>query len=132
MAEFTCLNCGAVKPLKKNTMGKYCSNACQHGFQHKEKVRKWLAGEEPGYTGKTCQIKEFVRKYLWDTRGTACESCGWNEKHPVDGAVLTEIDHIDGIAINCFPENLRILCPNCHSMTPTFRARNKSSTRVRG
>jgi hypothetical protein len=42
-----------------------------------------------------------------------------------------QIDHIDGDASNSFIENLRILCPNCHSMTSTFRNRNKNSVRVR-
>lgn len=44
---------------------------------------------------------------------------------------LTEVDHIDGDAHNCRPTNLKILCPNCHSMTPAFRARNSGSKRSR-
>lgn len=100
-------------------------------FQSKKKIEDWLAGRLPGWTGKTMQLSKFVRKYLHVTRGTACEICKWDRRHPVDGAVLTEVDHIDGDASNCKPENLRILCPNCHSMTPTFRARNKESKRNR-
>ncbi|QBQ81157.1 putative endonuclease [Escherichia phage vB_EcoS_HdH2] len=129
--EFTCLNCGITKPKSRGSAGKYCGPACQQEYQTKQKVLKWLAGEEPGYTGKAAQLKPFVRKWLWDTRGTACEVCGWDGKHPIDGAVLTEVDHIDGDATNCSPENLKILCPNCHSMTPTHRARNRVSTRQR-
>lgn len=63
-------------------------------------------------------------------RGTACEECGWDIRHS-DGSILTEIDHIDGDAENCRPSNLRILCPNCHALTPTFRARNSKSKRIR-
>lgn len=40
-----------------------------------------------------------------------------------------QIDHIDGDYKNCRPENLRILCPNCHSLTPTFGALNKGKGR---
>jgi hypothetical protein len=35
-----------------------------------------------------------------------------------------ELDHIDGIRDNNQIENLRVLCPNCHALTPTYRARN--------
>jgi predicted HNH restriction endonuclease len=63
--------------------------------------------------------------------GYACQSCGWDERHPDDGRPLVEVDHADGDATNTRPENLRALCPNCHSMTPTFRRRNRVSKRHR-
>lgn len=131
MTYFNCLHCNKLQLVKKNTFNKYCDNACQAEYQTQQKIEKWLAGEELGYTGKAKQIKSFVRYHLHKTRGTACSLCGWDERHPDDGSVLTEIDHIDGNAENCAPSNLRILCPNCHSMTPTFRARNKESKRLR-
>jgi 5-methylcytosine-specific restriction endonuclease McrA len=109
----------------------YCGLKCQAAFRKRQNVEGWLSGEIPGWTGKTRQIRDFVRRHLHDTLGSACSECGWNEVHPVDGKVLTEVDHIDGDAENCVPSNLRILCPNCHSKTPTFRARNKTSARKR-
>lgn len=36
-----------------------------------------------------------------------------------------EVDHVDGDWRNNRPENLRLLCPNCHSVTDTFRGRAK-------
>jgi hypothetical protein len=36
-----------------------------------------------------------------------------------------EVDHIDGNWRNNRLENLRMLCPNCHSATDTYRGRNK-------
>ena len=35
-----------------------------------------------------------------------------------------ELDHIDGDAFNNLFVNLRLLCPNCHALTPTYRGRN--------
>jgi riboflavin synthase alpha subunit len=35
-----------------------------------------------------------------------------------------ELDHIDGKRSNHKLENLRLLCPNCHSQTDTYRAKN--------
>lgn len=127
----TCLNCGKEFPKGKNAFGKYCSNQCQATYQSSLKVAAWLAGEISGWTGKTRQLCAFVRVYLKRVRGSACSVCGWDKHHPVDGKSLTEVDHVDGNAENCRPGNLQILCPNCHSETATFRARNKSSTRNR-
>lgn len=51
-----------------------------------------------------------------------CEGCGhtqW-EGQPIP----LELDHIDGDRTNNRLENLRLLCPNCHALTPTYRGRN--------
>lgn len=53
-----------------------------------------------------------------------CELCGWKEKAP-DGRVPVELDHINGVHDDNRLENLRILCPNCHSLQPTHRGKNK-------
>jgi Zn finger protein HypA/HybF involved in hydrogenase expression len=53
-----------------------------------------------------------------------CEICGW-AKVSVDGRIPLELDHINGDHSDNRIENLRILCPNCHSLQPTHRGRNK-------
>jgi 5-methylcytosine-specific restriction endonuclease McrA len=53
-----------------------------------------------------------------------CRICGlkdWQEK-----PITLELDHINGVNNDNRLPNLRLLCPNCHSQTPTFRGRNKS------
>lgn len=52
-----------------------------------------------------------------------CELCGWNRKAE-DGRLPLELDHINGDKMDNRFENLRILCPNCHSLQPTHRGRN--------
>lgn len=55
-------------------------------------------------------------------KGYKCEECGltdWKNK-----AISLELDHIDGNHQNNDLKNLRLLCPNCHSQTNTFRGRN--------
>lgn len=53
-----------------------------------------------------------------------CEECDWAEKTP-DGYLPLELDHINGDRHDNRIENLRILCPNCHSLKSTHRGRNR-------
>lgn len=109
----------------------YCSNRCQRDKEYKNYLERWKLGYEPGFNGATKNLSRFIRRYLLEKYNNTCQICGWNKRHPVDDRVLVEIDHVDGDSENCKEENLMVLCPNCHSMTPTFRARNKGSKRRR-
>lgn len=51
-----------------------------------------------------------------------CWMCGLSEW--INGKLILEIDHINGISNDHRIENLRFLCPNCHSQTETFRSKN--------
>lgn len=52
-----------------------------------------------------------------------CEKCGITEW--MGQPTPIELDHINGNNRDNRLENLRLLCPNCHAQTPTYRGRNK-------
>jgi hypothetical protein len=124
-----CVNCN--KSLTNCSGLKYCCQSCQHEFQNKENLKSWLNGNDKGYTGETKQLKGYIRNFLLKEAEHKCSKCGWCEIHPITNKTPLEINHIDGDACNCKPENLEVLCPSCHSLTYNFRALNKDSKRKR-
>jgi hypothetical protein len=73
-------------------------------------------------------LSRYLRRYLLATQGR-CAHCGWAERHPVTGKLPLHVDHVDGDFRNNRPENLRLLCPNCHALTPTYGALNRGRGR---
>lgn len=64
------------------------------------------------------------RLFLAGLKEQRCELCGWAERAP-DGRIPVELDHINGDKNDNQLENLRVLCPNCHSLQPTHRGLNQ-------
>lgn len=61
---------------------------------------------------------------LTDKRCHICSLECWLEK-----PIALELDHIDGNANNNILANVRLLCPNCHAQTPTYKNKNKGNGR---
>lgn len=108
-----CLNCN--KPTRLT----YCNHICQQDYRwktiHVPQILSGVAGSRK------------VKKYLLQTRGHKCQhckNCTWLNK-----PITLEIEHIDGNHMNNKLDNVELLCPNCHSMTPTYKSKNNGNGR---
>lgn len=115
--SIACIYCKKITPAGN----KFCDNVC---FQ------EWrsIPAANFCYEGKGSHKKVLIRE-----RGHVCESCKNSEW--LGRRITLELEHIDGDNKNNVRENLKLLCPNCHSYTPTWRKakkpRNKYTSLVR-
>ena len=119
--------CGCGRKVSRPT-ALFLSNKCQKDYEYRQYIERWKTGLETGLKGYN-QISAYIRRYLVEKYGEKCARCGWSERHPVTGRVPVEIEHVDGNFRNTTEDNLTLLCPNCHSLTPTYRALNAGSGR---
>lgn len=119
-----CLGCQTLCP---NPRAVYCSNKCQQDSRYRDFIRDWLSGKpvkthHDDINNKVCAP---IRRFLIEKYQGKCAKCGWCEINPVTGKSPIGIDHIDGDSLNNEEKNLTLLCPNCHSLTPTYCSLNK-------
>jgi len=68
------------------------------------------------------KIMKTIKKLLIEKHGYKCHICSLSSW--LDKPISLELDHIDGNHFNDDESNHRLLCPNCHSQTDTFRGKN--------
>lgn len=107
---------------------KYCSNACQMEFQHRMHVENWKSGKTVGLNSMGL-VSGSVKNYLRKKYDNKCCLCGWSEMNLKTGVVPLVADHIDGNWRNNIEENLRLICPNCDALSPTYAGSNKGNGR---
>jgi 5-methylcytosine-specific restriction endonuclease McrA len=82
-------------------------------------LQEILEGKHPSF--QTFKLKnKLIKAGLLENKCSVCEITEWN------GSVINcELDHINGNRHDHRLQNLRMLCPNCHSQTSTYCAKNK-------
>ena len=114
-----CKNCHKLFIPKKNSFGVFCCLPCQAKWRRKDTHERFKIGK--------LIDRGTIRKVLYEINPKCfeCDIQTWRNKK-----ISLEVDHKDGNASNNSPDNLRLLCPNCHAITPTWKARNKGKGRA--
>ena len=121
----TCINCSILIVKKDNV---YCNHKCRFEHRRATYIKNWIEGKESGRVGSTYQFSLYVRRFLLEEANYQCTMCGWGERNEVSDSIPLHIDHIDGDASNTTRMNLRVLCPNCHSLTPNYGSLNTGNS----
>jgi len=111
-----CKNCNIELP-KGNK--KYCNGKCNQEYNFKQRIILIENGE---YVSP-----RVLKRYLVYKFGYKCNNCGiteWDNK-----PITLELEHKDGNSTNNNLDNIELLCPNCHSQTPTYKSKNKGNGR---
>jgi hypothetical protein len=150
-----CKKCGGPIPYKKRNY-KFCSQSCAAIYNNTNgnlKQKKCSCGDY--FSSKTgnlhnkfcqkcidnkkhlhikiniddCKTDPTRRRLLIKKHGIICFVCKkteWNGQ-----SIPIELDHIDGDSYNNIESNLRLICPNCHAQTPTYKGKNKGKGRFK-
>jgi len=93
-------------------------------FGPKRPISDYLSGQ--AHIASHVLRKRLIKEGIFEHK---CKMCGLTEW--LDDKIPLELDHIDGNHHNNLLENLRLLCPNCHTKTPTYRGRNMATKKIR-
>ena len=123
--ESKCTRC--TEPCLRGRL--YCKscNDSRDVWKTQERVDQWMLGDLTFVEHKTGALSKWARDYLIKLAGNECTVCGWGVPNPVLGKPILTVDHVDGNWKNNKFDNLKVLCYNCHTLTPTFGNLNRGS-----
>ena len=124
-----CLFCGKLLTGQRQS-GVFCGPKCWAELDYQQYIQKWKAGVVDGSKCPAGDIlSNHIRRYIFEKYNSACVKCGWHEVNQYTGKVPCQVNHIDGNSSNHKEENLELLCPSCHSLTPSYGGRNRGNGR---
>jgi len=91
-----------------------------HGWSKKIPLEDILV-KDSSYKGGSYKLKNrLITEGKFEKK---CYSCG--KKTWLNRPIPLELEHKNGQNTDNRLENLSIICPNCHALTPTYRGKNK-------
>ena len=123
--NYNCDYCGIGYKARLSDFNKqkhhFCSLKCSQDFRRKTYINEVESGVN------VSQYK--LRSYLI-TKYKKCMNpdCCWDWSK--NSGVSLEVHHIDGNPNNNIISNVILLCPNCHSLTSTYKAKNTGNGRA--
>jgi hypothetical protein len=123
---YSCLNCNKESVWTHQKSNKYCCVQCQKTHQYQTYILEWKQGIKDGKSGKL-QTSNYIKRYVLEKQKHKCCICdidNWCGK-----SIILELDHINGNSSDNTESNLRMLCPNCHSQTDTYKFKNVGNGR---
>ena len=118
-----CAFCNEELPQRRSR-AKFCNPKCAGSYRRQEIFKRIEDGDTSLWQGA-------YRRYLVHKYGAKCMKCGWAKKNTTTGKVPVQLNHKDGNSNNNQLSNHELLCPNCHSLTPSFGALNMGKGRER-
>lgn len=128
-------SCDAARKKNSESLKKAHKKSKSFGFSDEARRKSLKTRKEKSldYFLKNPNIiynSENLKRYLLEYGiPYSCSCCGISNW--LDKPITLEIDHIDGIRNHNYINNLRFLCPNCHSQTDTWRGRNINSGKIK-
>lgn len=116
---------------KAKKLGIYKPNQSGKGLSKKHPaipLNEIIEGKHPDYQTYKLKLRLIKEGYIQDK----CSLCGWDKKPEGREFTPCELDHINGNPTDHRLENLRLICPNCHSLTTTYRFRRGRTNSVYG
>lgn len=111
-----CKNCGQSVHSSQT----YCNSICQKEWLDKKRVKNLKEGK--------LLTNNTIRRALIEEKGDRCQICSitsiWNNR-----SLTLHVDHIDGDSDNNMKNNVRLVCPNCHSQLDTSKSKVKKETK---
>ena len=140
-------DCGKIIPFELRLLNRFCGHKCAaiitnscHGAP-RTAPRCVVCDIRHDMNGERCRKHEIdyqislghiherktLKRWLVRERGYACERCGGSEW--MGAPMPLELDHADGNPANDKPNNIRLLCSNCHSQMPNAKGKNRGNGR---